>query len=80
MTVQKVLVVLALCSVPVLLLGKPIHEYMTFKKKKRQTASRVCVQFIGNVCISVFFFDISQSCGSITGHEKSVIPVTVIML
>lgn len=41
MTVQKVLVVLALCSVPVLLLGKPIHEYITFKKKKRQAASRV---------------------------------------
>ncbi|KAK3564244.1 hypothetical protein QTP86_012022 [Hemibagrus guttatus] len=40
MTVQKVLVVLALCSVPVLLLGKPIHEYITFKKKKRQAASR----------------------------------------
>ncbi|KAI5104994.1 T-cell immune regulator 1, partial [Silurus meridionalis] len=38
MTVQKVLVVLAVCSVPVLLLGKPIHEYLTFKKKKRQAA------------------------------------------
>ncbi|XP_026213821.1 T cell immune regulator 1, ATPase H+ transporting V0 subunit a3b [Anabas testudineus] len=30
--VQKVLVVLALCSVPVLLLGMPIFEYMTFRK------------------------------------------------
>ncbi|XP_023847788.1 V-type proton ATPase 116 kDa subunit a 3 [Salvelinus sp. IW2-2015] len=30
--VQKVLVVLALCSVPVLLLGKPIHQYITHKR------------------------------------------------
>lgn len=35
MVVQKILVVLALCSVPVLLFGKPICEYMTFKKRRR---------------------------------------------
>ncbi|XP_026186546.1 T cell immune regulator 1, ATPase H+ transporting V0 subunit a3b [Mastacembelus armatus] len=35
--VQKILVVLALCSVPVLLLGKPTYEYVTFKKRRRQT-------------------------------------------
>ncbi|KAB5571047.1 hypothetical protein PHYPO_G00220440 [Pangasianodon hypophthalmus] len=40
MTVQKVLVIVAVCSVPVLLLGKPIHEYITFRKKKRQAALR----------------------------------------
>ncbi|XP_032384303.1 V-type proton ATPase 116 kDa subunit a isoform X1 [Etheostoma spectabile] len=34
--VQKILVVLALCSVPVLLLGKPMHEYITFKRRRRQ--------------------------------------------
>uniref|UniRef100_A0A3P8VP57 V-type proton ATPase subunit a n=1 Tax=Cynoglossus semilaevis TaxID=244447 RepID=A0A3P8VP57_CYNSE len=34
MVVQKVLVVLALCSVPVLLLGKPLHEYLTFKRRR----------------------------------------------
>ncbi|XP_077388371.1 T cell immune regulator 1, ATPase H+ transporting V0 subunit a3b [Festucalex cinctus] len=34
--VQKVLVVLAVCSVPVLLLGKPLHEYMTHKGRRRQ--------------------------------------------
>uniref|UniRef100_A0A8C8C069 V-type proton ATPase subunit a n=1 Tax=Oncorhynchus tshawytscha TaxID=74940 RepID=A0A8C8C069_ONCTS len=32
MVVQKVLVILALCSVPVLLLGKPIHQYITHKR------------------------------------------------
>lgn len=32
--VQKVLVVLALCSVPVLLLGKPLYEYLTFWKRR----------------------------------------------
>ncbi|XP_062856933.1 T cell immune regulator 1, ATPase H+ transporting V0 subunit a3b [Trichomycterus rosablanca] len=35
-TVQKVLVVLALCSVPVLLLGKPMQEYLTYRRKKHQ--------------------------------------------
>lgn len=34
--VQTILVVLALCSVPVLLLGKPTCEYITFKKRRRQ--------------------------------------------
>ncbi|KAJ8015744.1 hypothetical protein DPEC_G00029330 [Dallia pectoralis] len=33
--VQQILVVLALCSVPVLLLGKPIQEYVTHKMKHR---------------------------------------------
>ncbi|XP_061901966.1 T cell immune regulator 1, ATPase H+ transporting V0 subunit a3b isoform X1 [Entelurus aequoreus] len=33
--VQKVLVVLALCSVPVLLLGKPLFEYLTYKGRRR---------------------------------------------
>ncbi|XP_076021108.1 V-type proton ATPase 116 kDa subunit a 3-like [Genypterus blacodes] len=35
--VQKVLVVLAVCSVPVLLLGKPTHEYLTYKKRRHRT-------------------------------------------
>uniref|UniRef100_A0A3B5KV39 V-type proton ATPase subunit a n=1 Tax=Xiphophorus couchianus TaxID=32473 RepID=A0A3B5KV39_9TELE len=34
--VQKVLVVLALCSVPVLLLGKPLCEYVAFKSRRRR--------------------------------------------
>nr|XP_029517748.1 V-type proton ATPase 116 kDa subunit a-like isoform X1 [Oncorhynchus nerka] len=38
LVVQKVLVVLALCSVPVLLLGKPIHQYITHKRKHRHMA------------------------------------------
>ncbi|KAL4641720.1 V-type proton ATPase 116 kDa subunit a-like [Arapaima gigas] len=33
--VQKILVVLALCSVPVLLLGEPIHQYLTHKAERR---------------------------------------------
>uniref|UniRef100_A0A8C9VX82 V-type proton ATPase subunit a n=1 Tax=Scleropages formosus TaxID=113540 RepID=A0A8C9VX82_SCLFO len=33
--VQKVLVILAVCSVPVLLLGKPVHQYITHKRKRR---------------------------------------------
>uniref|UniRef100_A0A7N6BD29 V-type proton ATPase subunit a n=1 Tax=Anabas testudineus TaxID=64144 RepID=A0A7N6BD29_ANATE len=37
--VQKVLVVLALCSVPVLLLGMPIFEYMTFRKIRNHVVS-----------------------------------------
>uniref|UniRef100_A0A6Q2XS04 V-type proton ATPase subunit a n=1 Tax=Esox lucius TaxID=8010 RepID=A0A6Q2XS04_ESOLU len=39
MLVQKILVVLALCSVPVLLLGKPIHQYVTHKRKHRHMVS-----------------------------------------
>ncbi|XP_061581193.1 T cell immune regulator 1, ATPase H+ transporting V0 subunit a3b [Cololabis saira] len=35
LVVQKVLVVVALCSVPVLLLGKPTWEYITFKSRRR---------------------------------------------
>ncbi|CAL8355088.1 unnamed protein product [Merluccius merluccius] len=35
MVVQKVLVVLALCSVPVLLLGKPTYEYIKYKRRCR---------------------------------------------
>ncbi|XP_074530223.1 T cell immune regulator 1, ATPase H+ transporting V0 subunit a3b [Halichoeres trimaculatus] len=35
LVVQKILVVMALCSVPVLLLGKPTCEYITFKKRRR---------------------------------------------
>ncbi|KAF6714842.1 Pre-mRNA-processing factor 19 [Oryzias melastigma] len=35
LVVQKVLVVLALCSVPVLLLGKPIWQYVTFKRRRQ---------------------------------------------
>ncbi|XP_076878624.1 T cell immune regulator 1, ATPase H+ transporting V0 subunit a3b [Brachyhypopomus gauderio] len=38
MIVQKVLVIVALCSVPVLLLGKPIHEYLMHRKKKHQAS------------------------------------------
>ncbi|XP_047441548.1 T cell immune regulator 1, ATPase H+ transporting V0 subunit a3b [Mugil cephalus] len=33
--VQTVLVVLALCAVPVLLLGKPVCEYISFKRRRR---------------------------------------------
>uniref|UniRef100_A0A4W6BZJ3 V-type proton ATPase subunit a n=1 Tax=Lates calcarifer TaxID=8187 RepID=A0A4W6BZJ3_LATCA len=40
MVVQKVLVVLALCSVPVLLLGKPLYKYITFKKRRHQMDDR----------------------------------------
>uniref|UniRef100_H2LIJ8 V-type proton ATPase subunit a n=1 Tax=Oryzias latipes TaxID=8090 RepID=H2LIJ8_ORYLA len=36
LVVQKVLVVLALCSVPVLLLGKPMCQYLTFRRRRRQ--------------------------------------------
>uniref|UniRef100_A0A8B9KPS2 V-type proton ATPase subunit a n=1 Tax=Astyanax mexicanus TaxID=7994 RepID=A0A8B9KPS2_ASTMX len=36
MTVQIILVVVAVCSVPVLLLGKPIHEYLTHMRKRHQ--------------------------------------------
>uniref|UniRef100_A0A7N9AYS5 V-type proton ATPase subunit a n=1 Tax=Mastacembelus armatus TaxID=205130 RepID=A0A7N9AYS5_9TELE len=43
--VQKILVVLALCSVPVLLLGKPTYEYVTFKKRRRQTVSLLIFNF-----------------------------------
>ncbi|KAA0709190.1 V-type proton ATPase 116 kDa subunit a isoform 3 [Triplophysa tibetana] len=39
--VQKVLVIVAVLSVPVLLLGKPIQEYVAYRKKKtRQTGDR----------------------------------------
>uniref|UniRef100_A0A4W6C067 V-type proton ATPase subunit a n=1 Tax=Lates calcarifer TaxID=8187 RepID=A0A4W6C067_LATCA len=44
MVVQKVLVVLALCSVPVLLLGKPLYKYITFKKRRHQMVS-LCLNF-----------------------------------
>ncbi|CAB1337154.1 unnamed protein product [Coregonus sp. 'balchen'] len=45
MVVQNVLVVLALCFVPVLLLGKPIHEYITHKRKHRHMVSNCVVEF-----------------------------------
>nr|XP_020480115.1 V-type proton ATPase 116 kDa subunit a-like [Monopterus albus] len=38
--VQKILVALALCSVPVLLLGKPIYKYITFKKRREAEEDR----------------------------------------
>uniref|UniRef100_A0A672J4T1 V-type proton ATPase subunit a n=1 Tax=Salarias fasciatus TaxID=181472 RepID=A0A672J4T1_SALFA len=38
--VQKVLVVLALCSVPVLLLGKPTCEYFKFTRRRRRVDDR----------------------------------------
>uniref|UniRef100_A0AAR2LEX4 V-type proton ATPase subunit a n=1 Tax=Pygocentrus nattereri TaxID=42514 RepID=A0AAR2LEX4_PYGNA len=47
MTVQKILVVVALCSVPVLLLGKPIHEYITYRRKRHQPTVRVYQEFDG---------------------------------
>uniref|UniRef100_A0A673NKS0 V-type proton ATPase subunit a n=1 Tax=Sinocyclocheilus rhinocerous TaxID=307959 RepID=A0A673NKS0_9TELE len=34
MVVQKVLVIVAVLSVPVLLLGKPMHEYITHRRKR----------------------------------------------
>uniref|UniRef100_A0A669BFD5 V-type proton ATPase subunit a n=1 Tax=Oreochromis niloticus TaxID=8128 RepID=A0A669BFD5_ORENI len=37
--VQKVLVILALCSVPFLLLGKPTFEYIMFKRRRRRVVS-----------------------------------------
>uniref|UniRef100_A0A671X0P9 V-type proton ATPase subunit a n=1 Tax=Sparus aurata TaxID=8175 RepID=A0A671X0P9_SPAAU len=37
--VQKVLVVLAVCSVPILLLGNPTSEYLSFKRRRRQVVS-----------------------------------------
>uniref|UniRef100_A0A3P8P9X6 V-type proton ATPase subunit a n=1 Tax=Astatotilapia calliptera TaxID=8154 RepID=A0A3P8P9X6_ASTCA len=37
--VQKVLVILALCSVPFLLLGKPTFEYIMFKRRQRRVVS-----------------------------------------
>uniref|UniRef100_A0A7N6AR44 V-type proton ATPase subunit a n=1 Tax=Anabas testudineus TaxID=64144 RepID=A0A7N6AR44_ANATE len=43
--VQKVLVVLALCSVPVLLLGMPIFEYMTFRKIRNHVEDRRPLEF-----------------------------------
>uniref|UniRef100_A0A3B3Q413 V-type proton ATPase subunit a n=1 Tax=Paramormyrops kingsleyae TaxID=1676925 RepID=A0A3B3Q413_9TELE len=49
--VQKVLVILALISVPVLLLGKPIHLYCTHKKKQHRTVSA----FIESVFCFFFF-------------------------
>uniref|UniRef100_A0A8C1YDT4 V-type proton ATPase subunit a n=1 Tax=Cyprinus carpio TaxID=7962 RepID=A0A8C1YDT4_CYPCA len=38
MVVQKVLVIVAVLSVPVLLLGKPMHEYITHRRKRPQTS------------------------------------------
>uniref|UniRef100_A0AAR2KDM7 V-type proton ATPase subunit a n=1 Tax=Pygocentrus nattereri TaxID=42514 RepID=A0AAR2KDM7_PYGNA len=48
MTVQKILVVVALCSVPVLLLGKPIHEYITYRRKRHQPTVRV---YASSLCL-----------------------------
>uniref|UniRef100_A0A8C7SEI0 V-type proton ATPase subunit a n=1 Tax=Oncorhynchus mykiss TaxID=8022 RepID=A0A8C7SEI0_ONCMY len=45
MVVQKVLVILALCSVPVLLLGKPIHQYITHKRNHWHMVSNLTLEF-----------------------------------
>uniref|UniRef100_A0A4W4HQ11 V-type proton ATPase subunit a n=1 Tax=Electrophorus electricus TaxID=8005 RepID=A0A4W4HQ11_ELEEL len=55
MIVQKVLVIVALCSVPVLLLGKPIYEYITYKKKKHQPS--VSVSALVHLSMHVQMFD-----------------------
>uniref|UniRef100_A0A7N8Y667 V-type proton ATPase subunit a n=1 Tax=Mastacembelus armatus TaxID=205130 RepID=A0A7N8Y667_9TELE len=59
--VQKILVVLALCSVPVLLLGKPTYEYVTFKKRRQTCILVIFLSFffffcliILNVCLQTF--------------------------
>ena len=43
MMVQAVLVVVALCAVPVLLLGKPIHLYVQHKRRGGHLTVCVCV-------------------------------------
>uniref|UniRef100_A0A8C1SRU2 V-type proton ATPase subunit a n=1 Tax=Cyprinus carpio TaxID=7962 RepID=A0A8C1SRU2_CYPCA len=40
MVVQKVLVIVAVLSVPVLLLGKPMHEYITHRRKRPQLSDK----------------------------------------
>uniref|UniRef100_A0AAR2JQK7 V-type proton ATPase subunit a n=1 Tax=Pygocentrus nattereri TaxID=42514 RepID=A0AAR2JQK7_PYGNA len=55
MTVQKILVVVALCSVPVLLLGKPIHEYITYRRKRHQPTVRVYA------CVCMYVWTLCQS-------------------
>uniref|UniRef100_A0A672RBS3 V-type proton ATPase subunit a n=1 Tax=Sinocyclocheilus grahami TaxID=75366 RepID=A0A672RBS3_SINGR len=40
MVVQKVLVIVAVLSVPVLLLGKPMHEYITHRRKRTPLSVR----------------------------------------
>uniref|UniRef100_A0A8C9YTU0 V-type proton ATPase subunit a n=1 Tax=Sander lucioperca TaxID=283035 RepID=A0A8C9YTU0_SANLU len=52
--VQKILVVLALCSVPVLLLGKPMYEYITFKRRRRHIVSTKYSQRCVVVILEVF--------------------------
>uniref|UniRef100_A0A8C9VH28 V-type proton ATPase subunit a n=1 Tax=Scleropages formosus TaxID=113540 RepID=A0A8C9VH28_SCLFO len=48
--VQKVLVILAVCSVPVLLLGKPVHQYITHKRKRRHRGVSVLVSLAFSCC------------------------------
>uniref|UniRef100_A0A8C6PW02 V-type proton ATPase subunit a n=1 Tax=Nothobranchius furzeri TaxID=105023 RepID=A0A8C6PW02_NOTFU len=56
LVVQKVLVVVALCSVPVLLLGKPSYKYAMFKMRPVQVVS-VCLSelyLLESVTFNVF--------------------------
>lgn len=41
MIVQRVLVTLALCAVPVLLLGKPLHLYMLHRRNRTTVRSEI---------------------------------------
>lgn len=63
MVVQKVLVIVAVLSVPVLLLGKPMQEYITHRMKRTQLSVSTASEFCVCVCVCLYITALSASVG-----------------
>lgn len=63
MVVQKVLVIVAVLSVPVLLLGKPMQEYITHRMKRTQLSVSTASELSVCVGVSLYITALSSSVG-----------------
>lgn len=64
MVVQKVLVIVAVLSVPVLLLGKPMQEYISHRMKRTQLSVSTASEFsVCAVCVCLYITALSSCVG-----------------